>query len=109
MKNIQFGIKNLLITQFNINLNKNNENINNLTSKLEKHLTILEENTETDELNRLKFLLSREQNAEVMKKLIYLIMRHLGFSNRYTSSLLSITTATGNNWLNKWKKEDMKD
>lgn len=100
------GVKNLLKTQFNINLNENNENINDLTNKLQKHLKILEDNdTENDnELNRLKFLFSREHNAEVMKKLIYLIFRRLGFSNRFTSSLLGITPATGNNWLNKWEK-----
>ena len=57
-----------------------------------------------DEINRLKFLISREQNAEVLKKLICLLLRRLGFSNRFVSSLLSITTATGNNWLNKWEK-----
>lgn len=99
------GIKNLLKTQLNINIKENNENISELTRKLEKHLKIEENNNdEDDELNRLKFLLSREQHAEVMKKLIYLIMRKLGFSNSYVSSLLSITTATGNNWLKRWDK-----
>ena len=100
------GVRNLLKTQFNINLNKNEDTIKELTTKLQKQLKELENSDveDDDEINKLKFLISREQNAEVLKKLIYLLLRRLGFSNRFTSSLLSITTATGNNWLNKWKK-----
>jgi len=100
------GVRNLLKTQFNINLNKNEDTIKELTTKLQKQLKELENSDveDDDEINKLKFLISREQNAEVLKKLIYLLLRCLGFSNRFTSSLLSITTATGNNWLNKWKK-----
>jgi len=100
------GVRNLLKTQFNINLNENEDTIKELTTKLQKQLKELENSDveDDDEINKLKFLISREQNAEVLKKLIYLLLRCLGFSNRFTSSLLSITTATGNNWLNKWKK-----
>lgn len=100
------GVRNLLKTQFDINLNKNKDSINELTTKLQKQLKELESSDVEDnaELNKIKFLISREQNAEVFKKLTYLLFRRLGFSNRFTSSLLSITTATGNNWLNKWEK-----
>ena len=100
------GVRNLLKTQFNINLNENEDTINELTTKLQKHLKELENSDveDGDEINRIKFLISREQNVEVFKKLVYLLFRRLGFSNRFSSSLLSITTATGNNWLNKWEK-----
>ena len=100
------GVRNLLKTQFNINLNENKDSIDDLTTKLQKHLKKIENSDIEDnsELNRIKFLISREQNAEVFKKLTYLLFRRLGFSNRFTSSLLSITTATGSNWLNKWEK-----
>ena len=100
------GVRNLLKTQFNIDLNENEDTIKELTTKLQKHLKELENSDveDDDEINRIKFLISREQNSEVFKKLIYLLFRRLGFSNRFSSSLLSITTATGNNWLNKWGK-----
>ena len=100
------GVRNLLKTQFDINLNENKDTIDELTTKLQKHLKELENSNvdEDEELNRIKFLISREHDAEVLKKLTYLIFRYLGFSNSFTSSLLSITTATGNNWLNRWEK-----
>ena len=100
------GVRNLLKTQFNIDLNENVNTIKELTTKLQKHLKELENSDveDDDEINKIKFLISREQNAEVFKKLVYLLFRRLGFSNRFSSSLLSITTATGNNWLNKWEK-----
>jgi len=99
------GVRNLLKTQFNINLRENENTIHELTSKLQSYLKKIEniDVESDDELNKLKFLISREQNAEVLKKLIYLLLRNLGFSNKFTSELLSITTATGNNWINKWK------
>jgi len=100
------GVRNLLKTQFNIDLNENKDTIKELTTKLQKHLKELENSNveDTEEINRIKFLISREQNAEVLKKLIYILLRRLNFSNRFSSSLLSITTATGNNWLNRWEK-----
>ena len=100
------GVRNLLKTQFNIDLNENEYTIKELTKKLQKQLKELENSNikDGDEINRIKFLISREQDAEVLKKLIYLLFRGLGFSNSFSSSLLNITTATGNNWLNKWEK-----
>ena len=100
------GIKNLLKTQFNINLNEDKDSLNDLTTRLLPYLKEIENNTDetNDDLNRIIFLISREKNAEILKKLTYLLFRFLGFSNRFTSKLFSITTATGNNWLNKWKK-----
>ena len=87
-------------------MNENKDTIKELTTKLQKHLKELENSNveDTEEINRIKFLISREQNAEVLKKLIYILLRRLNFSNRFSSSLLSITTATGNNWLNRWEK-----
>ena len=100
------GVKNLLKTQFKIDLNENKDNIEELTLKLEKHLKIWENENiqEDDEINKIRFYISREHNAEVLKKLLYIVLRKLGFSNRFVSSILSITTATGNNWINRWEK-----
>lgn len=101
------GVKNLSKSQFNINLNQNSESINELTEKLEKHLKSLEKSSisEDNELKILKQLICDEQNIEVSKKLFYLILRCLGFSNKFVSTLLSITTATGSNWTKNWQQK----
>ena len=100
------GIRNLLNTQFKITLDETQHTINELTFQLKPYLKELEDiNLEQDdELNKIRFLISRETNAEVYKKLTYLLLRNLGFSNQFTSKLFSITTATGTNWSNNWKK-----
>ena len=100
------GIKNLLKSQFNITLNQNKESINELTDRLEKHLKNVEKSEMTDdnELNSLKLLISQEKNIEVSKKLFYLILRCLGFSNKFSSTLLGITTVTGSTWKTTWKQ-----
>lgn len=99
------GIKNLLKSQFNITLNQNKESINELTDRLEKHLKNVESRMSDDnELNRLKQLISQDKNIEVSKKLFYLILRCLGFSNKFSSTLLGITTVTGSTWKTNWKQ-----
>ncbi len=101
------GVKNLAQSQFNIRLSQNIESINELTDKLEKHLKTLEKSQITNEdveLIRLTELISDEHNIEVSKKLFYLILRSLGFSNKFSSTLLGITTVTGSNWTTAWKK-----
>ncbi len=99
------GIKNLLKSQFNITLNQNKESITELTDRLEKHLKNVESRMSDDnELNRLKQLISQEKNIEVSKKLFYLILRCLGFSNKFSSTLLGITTVTGSTWKTNWKQ-----
>ena len=100
------GIKNLLKSRFNITLNQNKESINELTDRLEKHLKNVEKSeiSEDNELNRLKQLISQEKNIEVSKKLYYLILRCLGFSNKFSSTLLGITTVTGSTWKTNWKQ-----
>ena len=100
------GIKNLLKTQFNIDLNETEHSLDEITSKLQEHIKNLEDIdiSKDDELNTLIYLISREKSSEVLKKLIYLVLRKIKFSNKFASKLFSITPATGNNWLNKWKK-----
>ena len=92
-------------SQFNITLNQNKESITELTDRLEKHLKNVESRMSDDnELNRLKQLISQEKNIEVSKKLFYLILRCLGFSNKFSSTLLGITTVTGSTWKTNWKQ-----
>ena len=101
------GIKNLLKSQLNIDLNEINDSSNELTKKIETQIKIIENTPIEDdkEINRILYLISKEKNTEVLKKLIYLLFRSLGFSNRFASKLMSITTATGTNWTNKWRKK----
>ena len=40
-----------------------------------------------------------------LNKLFYLILRCLGFSNKFVSTLLSITPVTGSNWTTNWKQK----
>lgn len=40
-----------------------------------------------------------------MKKLSYLLLRYLGYSNKQSSEIHRITTVTGNTWLKKWENE----
>jgi len=100
------GIKNLLKTQFNLDLNETEHSLNEITSNLQEHIKNLEDIdiSQDDELNTLIYLISREKNSEVLKKLIYSVLRKIKFSNKFASKLFSITPAIGNNWLNKWNK-----
>lgn len=100
------GIKNLLKTQLNLDLNETEHSLDEITSNLQKHIKNLEDIdiSKDDELNTLIYLISREKNSEVLKKLIYLVLRKIKFSNKFASKLFCITPATGNNWLNKWNK-----
>lgn len=100
------GVKNLLKTQFNMTLNEKDETMNDLISKSQPYLNKFE-NEDTDKekgIKRIEYLISKEKNAEVLKRLFYLLLRKLGFSNGFSSKILSITTATGNNWMNRWEK-----
>ena len=99
------GIRNLLKSQLDVNLNEKKNTIKELTTKLHNILKIAEDNNiyEDTEITKLKFLISREQNADVLKKLMYILLRRIGFANKFITSLLSVTTATGNNWIRKWE------
>lgn len=57
-----------------------------------------------EELNLIINKISNEKSVFVLKKLIYLLFRTMGFSNTISSSLLDITRVTGNNWFRQWKK-----
>ena len=98
------GFINLVKSKFDRDLNEDAKSIAQLSNDIEKELR----NTDTSQnsqFNELKQLIESEDNAEVLKKLFYLQLRSLDFSNRFASSLLGITTATGNNWLSKWNSE----
>ena len=97
------GVRNLLI-KLNIpitnyfevdNQNKNNviEKINNLP------------NESINEIKNLSKLINQEKSIFVLKKLSYLLLRYLGYSNKQSSQMFGITTVTGNNWFKTWESK----
>lgn len=100
------GIKNLLITQFNVQTDnyfqkkqEKDMNIQNIIDNFENL------NDETKgKINNLIALMNSEKDLNVYKKLIYLLFKEIGFSTKVSSEFLSVTPATGNNWSNQWEK-----
>ena len=75
--------------------NKKNvlDNINNLPS----------ENIE--EIEKITNKITNEKSQFVLKKLSYLLLRYLGYSNKQASKMYGISTVTGNNWFKTWQNE----
>ena len=86
-----------MIEKYNNLSNENINEINELTNIMgeEKSLYIL-----------LYFSCRRE--ADIYKKLLFLLFRKIGFSNKVTCNLLKISTTTGNNWINSWTENGYK-
>ena len=78
-----------------MNKNKKNilKNINNLPS----------ENIE--EIEKITNRITNEKSQFVLKKLFYLVLRYLRYSNKQASKMYGISTVTGNNWFKTWKNE----
>ena len=58
------------------------------------------------EIENLIDKINEENSVYVIKKLIYILFRTIGFSNKVASNFLSITTGTGSNWLNAWNENN---
>lgn len=58
------------------------------------------------EIENLIDKINEENSVYVIKKLIYILFRKIGFSNKVASNFLSITTGTGSNWLNAWNENN---
>ena len=58
-----------------------------------------------NEINKLISLIKKEKSIFVYQKLIYLLFREIGFSNKESSEFLNVTSVTGNNWYNAWKNK----
>ena len=104
--NVKYGyhnVRNILI-KFNIPIsnyfeiekqNKNNilDNINDISKE------------DMDEIIKISSRIKDEKSTFVLKKLSYLLLRYLGYSNKQSSEMYMITTVTGNTWLKTWKNE----
>lgn len=74
---------------------KNNvlENINNIPKE------------DLDEIKKISTKINEEESTFVLKKLSYLLLRYLGYSNKQASEMYKITTVTGNAWFKTWQNE----
>ena len=100
------GVQQLLNTYFNVKI----DNYYVEKQKKKKHLDNFVQNfdnisqDEKDEVELLIKYINEEKDHNILKKLIYLLFKNLGFSTDVSSYFLSVTSATGNNWLKRWGK-----
>jgi transposase len=100
-----FGVRKLLI-----NVNVKIENLHDKKSKernmLKNQIEGFEDlsKEEKKELQDIVNLIKKEKKVDVLKRLIFLLLRKIGLSNSNSSHFLGVTTATGNNWLRKWNE-----
>ena len=101
------GVKNLLERRFNVKIDNyydvEQNKIKNSGNLVENFSNLNDD--EKKELVNLIGLIKEERNVRVLKKLFYIMFKKLSFSTKLSSHFLSVTTVTGNNWLNRWKKE----
>lgn len=99
------GVKNLL-DEFNIKIDnyfeieRENKNPKNIVKNNDKNI-----GDEDNEIKDIIDLMKEEKSMYVYKKLIYLLLRKLGLSNKESSNIFKITTVTGNNWLKSWRNK----
>ena len=102
------GVKKLANTHFDIEL-LNSYEINNEKDK--ETLNIVENfnnlsEIDKKEINKIISYISEEKSVFVLKKLFYLLIRKIGFSNKITSYFLDVTPETGNNWKKQWEDNE---
>ena len=104
--NVKYGYHNVrkILIKFNIpisnhfEIEKQNKNdllgdVNNLSEEAR------------DEITKISSRIKDEKSTFVLKKLSYLLLRYLGYSNKQASEMYNISTVTGNTWLKAWKQE----
>ncbi len=101
------GVRNLLI-KLNIPIANHfeveNQSKNNVLGKINNL-----PNESIDEINKISNLISEEKSTFVLKKLSYLLLRYLGYTNKQSSEMFGITPVTGNSWFKIGKIKGMKD
>ena len=97
------GVRELLI-RLNVEISnyfqEESENKNKINNVVENFNDISSDDKK--EIENLNDKINEENSIYVIKKLIYILFRKIGFSNKVASYFLSITTGTGSNWLNTW-------
>lgn len=100
------GLKNLLTTHFDVKIDnyfKKQESTKQIQYIVDNFENL--DNSSKDKINNIINLMKSEKDFYVYKKLLYLLLKEIGFSTKDSSKILSVTPATGNNWMNQWKNE----
>lgn len=100
------GLKNLLMTQFNVQIDNYFQKKQEKDKKIKNIVDNFDDINDNikEKINKLIRLIASEKDLYVYKKLIYLLFKEIGFSTKVSSEFLSVTPATGNNWNNQWEK-----
>jgi len=102
------GVQLLLNTYFDVNI----DNYYSEKQEKKKYVDNFVQNfdnisqNEKDQMELLIKYIKEEKDPNILKKLTYLLFKNLGFSTDVSSYFLSVTPATGNNWTNRWEKEE---
>jgi transposase len=102
------GTQNLLNSHFDVEVDNYYEKV----QKSKKDVKILVENFDftsddvKNEILNLVSLIDKEKKVDVLKRLFYLLFKKIGFTTVQASYFMSITTVTGNNWQNRWEKDE---
>ena len=97
------GVRNLLIklnvpisNHFEIKKHNKNQVLDNINNLSDDNM---------EQIKKISLKIKEEKSEFVLRKLSYLLLRYLGYTNKQASDMHSITTATGNNWFKTWEKE----
>ena len=100
------GIKKLIEENFGIQLVNSYDIIQEKDVEMPDFIENLNELSD-DNKQEVKIIISHiseEKSVFVLKKLFYLLLSKIGFTNKIASSLLDITPNTGKNWTKQWEE-----
>lgn len=100
------GIKKLVEENFDITLVNSYDIAREKNEKIPDFIKSLDDlsDDEKNEVEEIITYMSEETSIFVIKKLFYLLLIKLGYSNKIASILLSVTAKTGNNWKHQWEE-----
>lgn len=102
------GIKKLIEGNFSIKLVNSYDMIREKDIEMPDFIENLNELSDEDkeEVNVLINYISNEKSVFVLRKLFYLLLRKIGFTNKIASRFLDMSPETGNNWNKQWEEKE---
>ena len=100
------GVKKLIKGNFDITLVNSYDITREKNDKMPYFIENLDDINDEDkkEIKEIITRISKEKSTFVIKKLFYLLLIKIGFSNKIASSLLDVTPKTGKNWKQQWEE-----
>ena len=102
------GVKKLIKGNFDITLVNSYDITREKNDKMPDFIENLDDINVNDEdkkeIKEIITRISKEKSTFVIKKLFYLLLIKIGFSNKIASSLLDVTPKTGKNWKQQWEE-----